>query len=89
MESNKSKTTKRKLGLVSTRELLAVNTKLLRAIRGLTQEGLAEKAGKDRSVIIRIEGQRQNLTLDSVDDLARALGVEVEELFRKRDTLGR
>lgn len=56
---------------------------LLRLVRGLTQQELAERAHMSISQLQRLEyGERkiENLSLKSALALAKALGVEVEEL---------
>jgi transcriptional regulator with XRE-family HTH domain len=55
----------------------------LRIARKLTQEELAERAEVSARYIQRIERGRENLTLVTVANLAKALGVEVVSLFRK------
>jgi transcriptional regulator with XRE-family HTH domain len=52
----------------------------IRALGGMTQEGLAAKLEIALKNLQRIEGG-QNLTLLSLERIARALGVEVIELF--------
>ncbi len=54
----------------------------LRLERDLTQEKLADKSGLDMSYIGRIERGEQNSSLSVVGDLAKGLGISVEELFR-------
>lgn len=54
----------------------------LRAERGLTQEGLAEVAGTDRSHLADIERGAGNPTLAVIHRLATALDVPAAELFR-------
>lgn len=48
---------------------------------GLTQKGLAERAGCDRLSISRLETAAHSPSLDRVFVLADALGVSVAELF--------
>jgi transcriptional regulator with XRE-family HTH domain len=55
----------------------------LRIARKLTQEELAERAEVSARYIQRIERGRENLTLVTVANLAKALGVEVVSLLRK------
>lgn len=54
----------------------------LRAVRSLTQEQLAEKAGMDRMTIAFIEGGRRWPRPATINTLARTLGVRIEELFK-------
>lgn len=53
----------------------------LRLRHGWTQEDLGEKAGRHWTYIGGIERGERNITLHVVADLARALGVEVQDLF--------
>ena len=63
------------------RERLARNVRLLRVMRGWSQEVLALEAGLDRSYVGAVERAERNLTLASMERLAGALGVEVRELL--------
>jgi transcriptional regulator with XRE-family HTH domain len=54
----------------------------LRKKRGWTQEQLAAAAGRHWTYIGGIERGERNITVEVVGDIARALGVDVEELFR-------
>jgi transcriptional regulator with XRE-family HTH domain len=55
----------------------------LRRRRGLTQEDLAEVIGVLAPNYARIEQGRQNVTLDTLVKIARALNVRVAELFKQ------
>jgi transcriptional regulator with XRE-family HTH domain len=55
----------------------------LRMQKGITsQMDLANKAKLDRTYIGGVERGERNVGLKNVEKLARALGVNVEELFR-------
>jgi XRE family transcriptional regulator, regulator of sulfur utilization len=54
----------------------------LRKKRGWTQEQLAEAAGRHWTYIGGIERGERNITLQVVADLARALDIDIKELFR-------
>jgi len=60
----------------SVRWRLAMNVRLLRVMRGWSQE-----AGLDRTYVGAVERGERNPTLASVERLAGALGVEVTELL--------
>ena len=60
---------------------LARNVRLLRIMRGWSQEALALEAGLDRSYVGAVERGERNPTLASVERLAEALGVEVMEVM--------
>lgn len=49
--------------------------------QGLSQESLAEKAELDRTYVSGIERGRRNPSLLSIERLAKALGIGLDELF--------
>lgn len=53
----------------------------LRQRRGLTQEGLAEKAHLHRNYVSDVERGRRNISLLNILELARALNVKPAKLF--------
>lgn len=53
----------------------------LRRSRGLTQAGLAERAGLSTPYVARVEAGIENLTLESITRLANLLEVQVLHLF--------
>lgn len=53
----------------------------LRKAAGLTQERLARKAGMDYKYLGSVERGERNVTLESLERIVRALGVEPYELF--------
>ncbi|MDI4635891.1 helix-turn-helix transcriptional regulator [Pelomonas sp. V22] len=60
----------------SARETLALNLIAFRTLRGLSQEGLAFEAGLHRTFIAHIERQARNASIDNIEKIADALGVE-------------
>lgn len=59
--------------------------RLLRQARGLTTRELAERIGGQNPTISRIEmGHNRNVTLATAERLARALGVQVQDLLEDR-----
>jgi len=58
------------------RETLAKNLRMLRAKRGLSQERLALEAEIDRSYVSLLETKKYSASLDMIERLAVALGVE-------------
>jgi DNA-binding XRE family transcriptional regulator len=66
----------------TTRHLLAQRLRLLRTLRGWSQETLAEHAGLHRTYISGIERGERNLGLDNLDKLAQAFGVTVADLLK-------
>jgi transcriptional regulator with XRE-family HTH domain len=57
----------------------------LRAERGLSQEGLAARAGLDRTYISGVERGSRNISLSNVGRLAKALGVRLQDLLKGVD----
>jgi transcriptional regulator with XRE-family HTH domain len=54
----------------------------LRKKRGMTQEDLASKTGLNRVTLARLEQARHQPTLDTLDVIARALGVTLVDLVK-------
>ncbi len=69
---------------LSTESLAAMaknRLKVLRAMRDLTQEQLAEKVGVSRQTVIAIESNKYNPSLDLAFKLARLFEVAIEDIF--------
>jgi transcriptional regulator with XRE-family HTH domain len=67
----------------SARERLARHLRALRASQGLSQEALADLAGLHRTYVGSIERKERNVSLDNVEKLAHALGVDVAEVLAR------
>lgn len=65
------------------REVLALNLRKLRRVRGLSQEELAHRAEIDRTYISSLERCVYAAGIDVVDRLARVLGVEASDLLKR------
>lgn len=52
-----------------------------RIAKGLTQEALAHRIGRDQQAIQRLESARTNPTLTFLQEVADALGVNIRDLF--------
>lgn len=61
--------------------LLARNLRALRLARGWSQEKMAEKCGLHRTYVGAIERGERNVTLETLNTLALALGVSAAELI--------
>jgi len=48
---------------------------------GLSQEGLAAKAGVHRTYIGMIERAEKNITLENIEKVAKALGLKLSDFF--------
>lgn len=66
---------------MNARGLLGFNIRRLRVPRGLSQERLALEAKIDRAYVGRIERGLENVTVDTIEILAKALGVPVGALL--------
>jgi transcriptional regulator with XRE-family HTH domain len=69
---------------VSLTERVAKQIAGLRAERGLSQQILAQKAGINRVTLARIELAVHQPTLDTLDAIARALGVRLVDLIEPK-----
>ena len=67
---------------VNPRALLAANVVALRRSKELSQEALAFEAGLHRTFVAHVERQVRNISLDNIERLATALGVEAYELLK-------
>jgi transcriptional regulator with XRE-family HTH domain len=63
------------------RKLLAANIKFYRAMLGLSQEKLAEKAGTAANYIASIEACRRFPSVAVLEQIAEALNIDTTELF--------
>ncbi len=62
-------------------ELLSANVVALRVLGNWTTRALAENAHVSRNSLVNLEHGRANLSLSTVDKLAKALGVTTGSLF--------
>ena len=65
----------------SPNDLLARNLRALRLARGWSQEKMAERCGLHRTYVGAIERGERNVTLETLNALALALGVPAAELI--------
>lgn len=68
--------------ITPTRKQFAKKLKQLRKKAGLSQEELGFRAGLHRTYIGSIERAEQNVSVDNIHKLAKALKVSVDELFK-------
>jgi transcriptional regulator with XRE-family HTH domain len=61
---------------------LGENLKRIRTKKGITQIEIAKELGADRSFVSNIENGKTNPTLSTITNLAKALGVPVNELLK-------
>lgn len=62
-------------------EVLARNLRAFRLARGWSQERMAEKCGLHRTYVGAIERGERNVTLETLNALALALGVSAAKLI--------
>lgn len=61
-------------------EKISLKIKFERQKRGLSQEELALEAGLSRSAIWKIESRKVSPTIESLEKIARALGIDFATL---------
>ncbi len=61
---------------------LALNMKKIRARKHMSQGDICRELGVDRAYISTIESGKQNPTLSTIERIAKALGVSVDELLK-------
>jgi len=64
------------------RRRIAENIRKLRSERGLSQEGLAELADFHRTYVSQLERCVTNVSIDGLERLAMALGVDIRVLLK-------
>jgi len=69
----------------SARRNLAENLRIIRLLRNLSQEDLAELTGLHRTYISAIERCERNIGLDALTCIADGLGMSISELFTDPD----
>lgn len=65
----------------SAKERLARQLRALRAVRGLSQEALADLAGMHRTYVGSVERSERNVSIEQIEKLADALSVDIRDLF--------
>lgn len=65
------------------RRIFAQRLRHIRLIKGLSQEELADMAGLHRTYVGSVERSERNISIDNMERLAIALGVDITELLRK------
>jgi transcriptional regulator with XRE-family HTH domain len=69
--------------ITPTRKQFGKRLRELRKRSGLSQEELGFRAGLHRTYIGAIERSEQNVSVDNIHKLAKALKVPADELFKK------
>lgn len=68
---------------ITARARFAVNLRTARLAHGLSQEELAARAGLHRNYIGSVERNEKNISIDSMERLAKVLGVDVLDLLAR------
>jgi transcriptional regulator with XRE-family HTH domain len=66
------------------RDILAANLRRERLAKGWSQMELADEAELHFTYISAVECRKRNVSIDAMERLAKALGMELWELLRKR-----
>lgn len=61
--------------------IFAANVRYFRLKQNLSQEKLAELSGLHRTYISSLERERRNISIENIENIATALGVEPYLLF--------
>lgn len=64
------------------RDVFAARLRQERLHKGLSQESLADLAGLHRTYVGSVERSERNISIDSMERLAKAVGVEIADLLR-------
>lgn len=72
----------------SARRIFASNLKYWRLKRGLSQERLAELARLHRNYVGSVERGERNISIDNIEKLAGALGVQIAHLLTETSVRG-
>ncbi len=65
------------------RKRVAVNVQRLRRDRGLSQEELGARARVHQTYLSQVESAKRNPSIDVIERLADALGVDISALFQR------
>jgi transcriptional regulator with XRE-family HTH domain len=68
------------------RDRFARNLRTRRGEAGLSQEELGDRAGLHRTYIGSVERGERNISVDNMEQLARALGLDIIDLLAAAET---
>ena len=66
----------------STAQKFGDNMKKIRLEKGMSQGDICRSLGLDRAYISNVENGKQNLTISTMEKVAKALGVNVDQLLK-------
>lgn len=64
------------------RKAFGQKVRILRKSRGFSQETFANAAGLHRTYIGAVERGEQNVSIDNIERIAKALNIQISELFQ-------
>jgi transcriptional regulator with XRE-family HTH domain len=64
------------------RDVLARNLRRLRAVRGLSQEALAQESDMERTYLSAVERSERNVSIDNIARIAKGLRIEPWKLLK-------
>jgi transcriptional regulator with XRE-family HTH domain len=67
--------------MTTIRKVISRNLRVLRAVRGMSQDQVSAVSGVDRSYISEIENDKYSPSADKIEALAMALGVAPWEML--------
>ena len=73
----------RSSSLQSARERIAHHVRQLREVQGISQERLGELTELHRTYVGSIERRERNVSIDNVERIASALGVDIADLLAR------
>lgn len=68
--------------MTNSAEKLGESIKKIRLSKGMTQDELSKRIELDAAYISNVESGKNNPTLATIEKIAKALNVSVDELFR-------
>jgi transcriptional regulator with XRE-family HTH domain len=71
-------------GAMDVRERVGLNVQRLRRAKDYSQEELAHRADIHQTYLSGVERGRRNPSIQVLERIAKALGADVEEFFRRR-----
>lgn len=72
--------------MTTARKNFAFNLRKIRNEKGISQEKLADLCDLHRTYVSSVERGERNITVDNMERLAVALGVDIRELLNPNDT---
>jgi transcriptional regulator with XRE-family HTH domain len=66
----------------TTAQKFGENMKKIRLEKGMSQGDICRELGLDRAYISNVENGKQNLTISTMEKVAKALGVNVDTLLK-------